>query len=302
MMILKHTSKPNPRAAAANVIYITRTSACADIDFYNLEHLRGTNLQESRTNAIAFAETRMIEEAHRKHGGRGASRNHMRAVFSFDRKVDAAKAREFVKGFIAKELPDCRCILATHSNTDHTHVHAFYDIRTANTGNKIQIPDVQYRTMDQRYCRAYDKRFGTNYLPDHLALKAETARWKKAYAKAKETGVPNELLPKKPERAIDQIHAKDLNERHERNAGIRGSNEFNESRLDRNKQAVATAQRFVTAAHRQIDSGERAANGIEQEFRETLAASGQLQQTITGVDKPKEQIIERANISMEVHR
>jgi hypothetical protein len=281
-MIAKHVSKPNQKAAAAHMVYITRTSACVDIDFYNLENLRGANIQESRANAIAYAEMRMIEETHRKHGGCGISKNHMRAVFSFDRKVEAVEARRFVKEFIAKELPNCRCVLATHRNTNHTHVHIFYDIRTADTGNKIQIPDAQYKTIDERYCRAYDKRFGTNYLPDHLALKAETARWKKAYAKAKETGVPKELLPQKPARAAD------------RSAGIR-NNGLNEKRIDRNKFANTAGQRSITNAHKQLDSCER-------EFRETLAASNRLQHTATGMDRANERTFDRTSINRELSR
>ncbi len=288
-MIVKHISKPNQKAAVAHMVYITRTSACADIDFYNLEHLRGVDLRENRANAVAFAETRMVEEAHKKHGGRGVSKNHMRAVFSFDRKIDAAEACQFVKDFIAKELPNCRCVLATHHDTDHSHVHVYYDIRTVDTGNKLQIPDAQYKTMDERYCRAYDKRFGTNYLPDHLALKAETARWKKAYAKAKETGVPKELLPQKPERAAD------------RNAGVKG-NGFNESRLDRNKFAIAAGQRSTAKTHKRVDSGERAVTRVERGFRETLAASEHLQQTIKSLDRSNERTAERAGTDRGLSR
>jgi hypothetical protein len=288
-MIAKHISKPNPRAAAANVVYITRTNACADLDFFNLEELRGADIQESRANAIAFAEMRMIEEARHRHGGRGVSKNHMRAVFSFDRKLDAVDAREFVKAFIAKELPSCRAVIATHQNSNFTHCHVYYDIRTANTGNKLQIPDAQYKTMDERYCRAYDKRFGTNYLPDHLASKAETARWKKAYAKAKQAGVTKDLLPRKPERATD------------RNAGIRNDG-LNEKRIDRNKFAATAGQRSVTNTHKRVDSGERAVNGVEQGFRETLAASERLQQTIKGLDRSNERAVDYANIDRGLSR
>ncbi len=288
-MIVKHVSKPNQKAAVAHMVYITRTSACADIDFYNLDELRGADIQESRANAIAFAETRLIEEAHKKHGGRGVSKNHMRAVFSFDRKIDAAEAREFVKAFIAKELPNCRCVLATHRDTDHSHVHVYYDIRTVDTGNKIQIQDAQYKTLDERYCCAYDKRFGTNYLPDHIALKAETARWKQAYAKAKAAGVSKEMLPEKPERAAD------------RSAGVK-SHELIEKRIDRNKFAATAGQRSVTNTHKRVDSSERAVSGVEQGFRETLAASERLQQTIKGLDRSNKPTAERASINRELNR
>ncbi len=288
-MIVKHVSKPNMKAAAAHMIYITRTSACADIDFYNLDELRGADMQESRANAIAFAETRMIEEAHKRHGGSGASKNHMRAVFSFDRKIDAAEACQFVKDFIAKELPNCRCVLATHHDTDHSHVHVYYDIRTADTGNKLQIQDAQYKTMDERYCCAYDKRFGTNYLPAHIALKAETARWKHAYAKAKAAGVSKEMLPEKPQRTVD------------RSAGVK-SYEPIEKRIDRNKFANAAGQQSVTNTHKQLDSGEREATRFEHEFRETLTASKRLQHTVTRLDRPNGRAAERANIDRELSR
>jgi hypothetical protein len=288
-VIVKHVSKPNQKAAAAHMVYITRTSACADIDFYNLDELRGADMQESRANAIAFAETRMIEEAHKKHGGSGVSKNHMRAVFSFDRKIDAAEACQFVKDFIAKELPNCRCVLATHHDTDHSHVHVYYDIRTADTGNKLQIPDAQYKTMDERYCCAYDKRFGTNYLPDHIALKSETARWKHAYAKAKAAGVSKEMLPEKPKRAAD------------RSTGVK-SHELVENRIDRNKFANAAGQQSVTNTHNQLNSGEREATRFEHEFRETLASSERLQQTIKSLDRSNERTLERTGINRELSR
>jgi hypothetical protein len=297
MSILKFSGTANPKASAANVKYITRERACADISFHNLDELRAGTIAESRSNAIAYAETRKDIESRQPPPPRGIARNHHRMILSFDRNETTENARDQAHQFLKENFPNARAIVSIHQDKK-THSHVWIDCRTRELDKrsiekKLQIDKATYKSLDERWAQQYDTTYGTNYEREYKEKKAETREWKHDRV----AGIDRP----KPARARDEMTADKYREKDIRDLGVE-QHELIERAIDRNKFAIATGQRSITNAHKQIDSGERAVNGVEQGFRETLAASERLQQTIKGLDRSDERTFERTGIDRELTR
>jgi hypothetical protein len=284
MSILKFSGKANPAASSANIKYITRVRACADLSFRNLPEL------ETRADAIAYAERRAEEEAERPARGGGIPRNHHRMVLSFDRTETTESAREQAHEFMRENFPNARAVIAIHQ--DKTHAHVWIDARGIDD-RKIRIDKATYKTLDERWAGQYDRHYGTDYEREYKEKKTETRAWKRDRV----AGIDRP----KPTRARDGMTADKYREKDLRDSGV-NSHELNEKRIGRNKFIVAAGQRCVTNTHKQLNSSEREAIRLEHEFSETLGASQQLQQTITRVDRTSERAAESANIDRELSR
>ncbi len=255
----------NPNACSANALYITRDDACQGIAFHNLEELEGANRLDTKSNIIAYAEMReAVEAGSRKNfkpkfdkNGKDItpkSRNHFRAVFSWDRKEDSAEALRQAQEFLEKEMPGCKAILSVHQNTDNSHIHVWFDCRGLDN-KKLQIEKRRFKTMDERWTKTFDREYGTDYLPAYKALKKETAEWKQAYGEAVEAG---REPPPKPPRFTD-FH-KEYNKTKElKKHGMEQTRIGTDERIIRNGQpAIEQSKRSFEQSKRTL--GERASS------------------------------------------
>ncbi len=287
MSILKFSGKANPAASSANIKYISRERACDDLSFQNLPDL------ETRADAIAYAERRAEEESERPARGNGIQRNHHRIILSFDRSETTNTAREQAHEFMRENFPNARAAIAIHQDKPgQTHAHIWIDARGTDE-RKIRIDKATYKTLDERWARQYDRKYGTDYEREYKEKKAETREWKRDRVAG--------INRPKPERARDGMTSDRWREKDIRDSGV-SSYEINERAIDRNKFAISAGQRCITDTHKQLDSGEREAIRFEHEFGETLDASKRLHQTVTGMDRANKRAAERANIDRELSR
>jgi hypothetical protein len=220
-------------------------------------------------------------------------------VLSFDRNETTENARAQTHQFLRENFPDARAIVSVHTDKkDQTHSHVWVDCRTREIDKrgiekKLQIDKATYKTLDERWAQQYDREYGTRYADDYRQKKAETREWKRDRV----AGVDRP----KPTRARDGMTADKYREKDLRDSGVE-QHELIEKRIDRNKQFITAGQRTTANTYKQIDSGERKVIRFEHEFSETLAASQQLQQTITRVDRTSERAAESANIDRELSR
>ncbi len=280
----------NPNACSANALYITRDNACDGLAFHNLEELQGANRLDTKSNVIAYAEMReAVEMSSRKNfkpkfdkKGKDItpkSRNHFRAVFSWDRKEDSAEALRQAQEFLQKEMPGCKAVLSVHQNTDNSHVHVWFDCRGLDN-KKLQIEKRRFKTMDERWTKTFDREYGTDYLPAYKALKKETAEWKREYGEAVEAG---REPPPKPPRFTD-FHKEYSKAQELKKYGLEQTRIDGDERIIRNGQpAIETSKHsFELSKHtlaERAGSGERAdqaASRAVQSIDECLARSNQL--------------------------
>jgi hypothetical protein len=199
--IAKFSAKPNPKASGRNVDYICRQNGCASISFHNLDKLDAKNELEKRSNAIAYAETREIQEQYER-----GNRNHYRLILSWDRTEETEFARDKTHEFLQKKFANCLAIIAIHQDTEHTHAHIWIDARNLN-GKKLQINHREYRSIDEHWAQNYDKNYGTEYAKKYELKKLETTKWKEKRASTEKFIGKQPLPTDKPGRANDNLTA-----------------------------------------------------------------------------------------------
>ncbi len=198
MSIAKFSAKPNPKASGKNVEYLCRQSACKSISFYNLDFLDAQYELEKRSNAIAYAMTREIQELNQK-----GNRNHYRLILSWDKKEETEFARDKTHEFLQKKFPNCCIIIGIHQDTEHTHAHIWIDARDIND-RKLQLNYREYRSIDEDWAKDYDKIYGTTYAQQYEIKKNQTIKWKEKRA-INEKLVGKQPIPtNKPHRANDE--------------------------------------------------------------------------------------------------
>jgi hypothetical protein len=253
MPILKWNSKPIAAASAKNVEYISRDSVCDSLSFYNIEELEIGDRQNNKTNAIAYAEERMEQEKDKR-----GDRNHYRFVLTFDRDVPTEEARAEAYKYLEKEFPNAKAIVAVHQeknkNPDKadgkfTHVHIWMDCRDKETGKKLNINNQKFKTMDERWTRQYDEKYGTNYEKQFKELKKETEQWKKEYAYAKQNNLE---LPEKPQRVADSYFKNNKEKYAEKDKEAAG--------ITYDKNGIGKLDSIDSAGQRIINSREQAIN------------------------------------------
>jgi hypothetical protein len=198
MSIAKFSAKPNPKASGKNVEYLCRQIACESISFHNLKYLDAQDELEKRSNAIAYAETRQIQERNLT-----GNRNHYRLILSWDKKEETEFARNKTHEFIQKKFPNCCAIVGIHQDTAHTHAHIWIDARDIND-KKLQISHREYRSIDVDWAKNYDKTYGTNYAQQYEIKKNQTKKWKEKRAASEKFTGKQPLPTDKPHRASDE--------------------------------------------------------------------------------------------------
>lgn len=176
----------------ASVDYITREKAAERISFVKLPELRAGTKKEERDNAVAYSELRMeVEKSKRKN-----ARTNYKLLLSWDRKESSEVADRMAAEFVERNFPTAKAILAIHQDTDNTHAHIWIDARGTD-GKKLHFKKNEFQMIDERWHKAFDEEYNTDYFVELKAKKTETADYKKAKAEGREA--------EKPARAADEF-------------------------------------------------------------------------------------------------
>jgi hypothetical protein len=248
-------------AGGANASYITRQKDCEKITFVNIafpeqEGETGKmELQEARTNAIAYAHTR--EDVELAKAKQPNARTHYRLILTWDRKENSDKCSEMAERFLEKNFDKARAIIAVHQDTEHTHAHVWIDARQTD-GKKINLRGNSFKTIDEKWAKQFDEEYATAYTPELKRKKSETAQWKKDVKAAKAAGVEP---PPKPERTQDKFNyqywqTKELTER----AGL----ENEKSGAGENQRAIEPEAGRALDEQRQLERAKQTAAGTER--------------------------------------
>lgn len=305
MSILKFKDGPKrPGTSGKNVDYITRDSACESLSFHNLDELKTDDPHETKLNAKTYAYAREdIERAMKK-----GSITHYRMILSWPGKEDTEKAREITHKFLQKEFPNTRAIVAIHQDTSPTHAHVWIDARQIDE-KKVQIKPTQYKRLDEKYTKFYDREYGTNYAPGYKASKEQTLQHnREEFAEGKRTG-KREKPPNKPPRAKDKLNSKFYREKDARDLGVKindqartGANhrpfEIRNSQVERTEREIeqreSTVKREVTQLaqgvdeyRQQIETGKQQLDRAELKAGEQSERTGQIFQRIDGLHRER---------------
>jgi hypothetical protein len=267
----RFTAKPNQKASAQNIKYITRERALdgqKSLFLHNIDHLRGSDTRETKTNLTAYAETRLIEENHMSRRGAGETRTHYRLVVSFDRKEKTEKAQEMTADFLKENFSKARAVAAVHQDTEHTHVHVWIDARQLD-GKKIDLDNKQFKTIDERWAKIYGREYGAEYEHQHTLKKLETREYKRNKAQGEQV-----------EKPIRYEKRQDFNEREYKNYGIEQG-------------AVDGDQRVITGESKDVDRAEQSTIRTEQAFRRAVSSVERLRGSVEGLDRHRERELQQ---------
>jgi hypothetical protein len=267
----RFTAKPNPKASAQNIKYITRESALdgqKSLFLHNIDHLRGFDTRETKTNLTAYAETRLLEEKHKTRTGAGETRTHYRLLVSFDRKEKTDKAREMMADFLKENFPQARAVAAVHQDTAATHIHVWVESRQLN-GKKIDLDNKKFKSLDERWAKIYGREYGADYEHQHILKKLETKEYKRARAQGKQIAKP-----------IRDEKRQDFNERDYKNYGI-------------DQRAANGNQRVITVESKNVDRAEQPTIRTEQAFRRAVSSLERLHGSIEGLDRHRERELQQ---------
>jgi hypothetical protein len=274
MSILKYNGTANPAACAANAKYISRERACDDLSFHNLPDL------ETRADFLAYAERRAEEEAERPARGNGIQRNHHRLVLSWDRTETSAAVREQTQSFLKENFPNARAAIAVHQDkAGQSHAHVWLDARGTD-GRKLRVDKAKFKTLDERWARAYDTRYGTDYERDYQQKKAETRDWKRDRV----AGIDRP----KPARARDGMTGDRWREKDLRDSGVK-KHEPDQERPDRNKRFDTDGQRHAADSERAVTDAGRAIDSRADTVERTEQGIGGLAGAINGAVRAVEE-------------
>jgi hypothetical protein len=291
MSILKYSNKCNPAASAANMKYITRDSAADSISFHNLPELEAADRIQAKSNAINYAEERVLEEECRVRGNeRGTPRNHNRMIISFDRKEQTEAAKEEVHKFLDKEFSNQKAVVSIHQDGKSTHAHIWFDIRDIDTDRKTQLRPKDFYSLDEKWARQYDERYKTNYEREYQEKKQETREWKKEQAEVKRDG--KQPLPEnKPHRHNDDkkeiLRAKEW-----RDYGIyKEPNNRDIPTIARRQPEIENTKQRIDRTERTLDARSDAADATFSETQGVLDAIKRTEHTLERTEQTKERAI-----------
>lgn len=302
MSILKF-AKGRTGASGKNVDYIMRDSACEGVSFHNLNELKTDNPEETKLNARSHAYA--SEDIERAKDEKAIT--HYRMILSWSGKEDTEKAQELTHKFLQKEFPNARAIVSIHQDTDKTHAHVWLDSRQTNE-KKIQIKPSQWRQLDEKYAKYYDREYGTNYAPEYKAKKEQTRQYNREAAKLKRQG-KQEKPTNKPPRAKDKLNTSFYRDKEAKDLGVKindqaraGANhrpfEIRDSQVERTereiKQRESTVKREVTQLaqgvdeyRQQIETGKQQLDRAELKAGEQSERTGQIFQRVDGLHRER---------------
>jgi hypothetical protein len=281
-VFIKFTIPKNGRTSAANVRYITRETATnasdRNIQFHNLENLRGQNYRETRTNFISYAEAKLDEESVKVRRGGGNARTHYRVVLSFDRNESTNTAQELSQKWLKENFSDCRAASVVHQDTQHTHAHVWIEATKLND-KKLQLDNKKYRQLDESWAKIYAEKYGARYLTDHLAKKEQTKNYKREYVKAKLEGRFIEKLKDKP--AVDYKK--------------REANNYDKSGIGVHQRKPANATKILSRQERAIDGAVDGSERASRAIDDRVSNSQQRKSQADEFARIRDESIERVN-------
>jgi hypothetical protein len=281
-VFIKFTIPKNGKTSAANVRYITRETATnasdRNIQFHNLENLRGQNYRETRTNFISYAEARLDEESVKVQRGAGNARTHYRVVLSFDRNESTNTAQELSQKWLKENFPDCRAASVVHQDTQHTHAHVWIEATKLND-KKLQLDNKKYRQLDESWAKIYAEKYGERYLTDHLAKKERTKIYKREYVKAKLEG---RFIEKPKDKPTVDYKKREANNYDQSAAGVHQRNPTNETKI------LSESKRELSNS---IDGSERTKKEIDERVRNSQQGKSQ----VNKFELARSESIERVN-------
>jgi hypothetical protein len=292
MSILKYSNKCNPAASAANVKYITRDSAADSISFHNLPELDAADRIQAKSNAINYAEERVLEEECRVRGNEnGTPRNHNRMIISFDRKESTEIAKEEVHKFLDKNFPNQKAVVSIHQDQDHTHSHVWFDCRDVGTDRKSRLNPKDFYSLDEKWAKQYDERYKTSYEREYREKKDETREWKKEQYELTKGEAGKRILPLDKPHRHNHNKAQILRDKEIREHG------FNKEPTDRDKPVIERGQPAVERGEREMENYSQQVEQTEHTLRQRTELSQRADQTVgrsEQVSGRSEQSIDRA--------
>lgn len=153
-----------PGASAAFMLYASRQAAVLDrsegVFLSGIPEVvaNAKTYGELRGNLEAFAWTREASEQslHRKRGSRGIARSHYRCVLSFEREITTPAVRRLVNEWLASAFPNAVACGFLHRNTEHAHVHVWFDAR-GKDGKKLDFSYKAWRQISASWDRVYSR-------------------------------------------------------------------------------------------------------------------------------------------------
>ncbi len=269
--------KGHSARSGRNADYIMRDSACEDVSFHNLEELETETQYENKINARSYAYNREDEEK---------GRTHYRVTLSWDREEETGKAREMTHEFLQENFKDSRAVVAIHQDTDHTHAHVWIDSRQEN-GKKIHSEKNHVNELSRSWQNQYDRQYQTSYEKEYAAKREETRQHREDRHNGKES--------EKPERA--GMTSEQFREKDQRDAGVK-SNVIDQERTGNNQRPFEVrnsnsneAEQTINRSRQQLEQGERAISGVEQEasgaIRETQELRGSVEEYSRAINNEK---------------
>jgi hypothetical protein len=274
-------------ASGANAAYITRGRAtgwderAVAARNYPAEVGAADDYRDLREQLEEYAAQQEAHELARPRRGGGETRTHYRGVLSFEGKVETARAREMASAYLAREFPDARAIAAVHQDTEHTHVHLHVQARAVDD-HKLHFDRGTYGRLDEAWAEVYARAFGREKLEEHLAKKAETAEWKRAYARARANG---HQPPPAPERTEHQARPDELASREEHACGV------DEARVGGDQRGAAAADPRAHGRGREPEGGERA---LEEQLERTAGRAGGAVRAADAAVRTAQELADRA--------
>ena len=178
-----------PGASAVHMRYISRGDAVRE----GIEGAFFRNLPEAIQREERYRELRPLLESyawareesenatHERRGGRGLCRSHYRCVLSFEREISTPAIKRMTEEWLREAFPTAMVACFVHRNTEHVHVHLWFDARGID-GKKLDFSPKAWGRIGTNWNRIYIREMARE---DRLATKlAETdlARGKGAYA------------------------------------------------------------------------------------------------------------------------
>jgi hypothetical protein len=274
-------------ASGANAAYITRGRATGWDERaiatrnYPDEVREADDYRDLRDRLEEYVEQQEAHELERPRRGGGETRTHYRGVLSFEGKVGTEQARELADDYLEREFPDARAIAAVHQDTDHTHVHLHVQARDVDD-RKLHFDRGAYGRLDEAWAEVYARAFGREKLEEHLAKKAETAEWKRAYAQARANG---HQPPEAPERAEYRPKPGELAGREEHAYGA------DQARARGDQRGAAAADPRADERGRRPEGGERP---LEEQLERTAARAGGAVRAADAAVRTAQELADRA--------
>jgi hypothetical protein len=171
-----------------------------------------------KAEALSYAERREWEESLKPVRSGTEPRNHTRLQLSFASETNPDRAMHAARIFFQRTFPEARAILALHTDTANLHVHCWIDNRLENE-KKLHLPRSKYKNLRSDWTKFTDKIYSADYEAQFTDIsRVRTTKY--------------EQLTKRKQGELD----------------------YDEGRTDYGEHLIATAERNIEQADREINA------------------------------------------------